>query len=133
VDRFLEFLMVASVAIVIGTVYALPTIIAFRRKHPNRWLIMVVNAAFGGTVIGWGIALVWALRFAHKNGDASEGGESGLNIFVNDTKKVQIVGTVDPASSLGHELERLHGLLTRGAISQGEFDALKAKLLASTA
>lgn len=132
-DHFLEILLVAFVAIVIGTVYALPTIIAFHRKHPNRWLILVINAAFGGTVIGWGVALVWALRFAHKNGNLSEGGESGLNIFVNDTKKVQIVGSSDLAGSLGNELERLHGLLTRGAISQVEFDALKAKLLASSA
>jgi hypothetical protein len=43
--------------------------------------------AFGGTIIGWGIALVWAMRAAHRVGSTSSGGESGLNLFINDVKK----------------------------------------------
>ena len=37
-----------------------------------------------------------------------------------------------PRTSAAQELERLHGLLVRGVISQTEFDGLKAKLLRST-
>jgi hypothetical protein len=113
--------------LVLAFIYAIPTIVAFRRNHPNRWLILVINIAFGGTIIGWGVALVWALRAVHRPGSTGGGGESGLNIFVNDTKKVQIV---DPSSaSTAQELERLHDLLTRGVISQMEFDGLKTKLI----
>ena len=46
----------------ICVVYPLPAIIAFSRRHRNRWVILVINIAFGATVIGWLIALVWALN-----------------------------------------------------------------------
>jgi hypothetical protein len=62
-------------------------------------------------------------------GSTSGGGESGLNLFVNDVKKIQLVEPPPlPQASVAQELERLHGLFTRGAISQVEFDNLKAKL-----
>jgi hypothetical protein len=41
--------------------YWIPTIIAFRRKHPNKGAIAAVNFVFGWTFWGWGVALVWAL------------------------------------------------------------------------
>ena len=121
------FLFVVVFYLVLAIIYAIPTIVAFRRNHPNRWIIAVINMVFGGTIIGWGVALVWALRAVHRPGSAGDGGESGLNIFVNDTKKVQIVDSL--STSATHELERLHDLLTRGVISQAEFDRLKAKLI----
>lgn len=123
----MDFLFVVVFYFGLAIIYAIPTIVAFRRNHPNRWIIAVINMAFGGTIIGWGVALVWALRAVHRPGLTDSGGESGLNIFVNDTKKVQIVDP--PGTSAAHELERLHDLLTRGVISQAEFDGLKAKLI----
>jgi hypothetical protein len=125
-----ELLILGIVFLIIGLVYILPSIVAFRRDHPNRWLILVINLAFGGTIVGWGIALAWAMRAVHRLGSASSGGESGLNLFVNDVRKVQLVDPPPlPRTSVTLELERLHGLLVRGAISQLEFDGLKAKLL----
>lgn len=116
--------------LIAGIIYITPSIVAFRRNHPNRWIILVINVAFGGTIIGWGIAMVWAMRAAHRVGSTSSGGESGLNLFVNDVKKIQLVDPPPlPGTSPVQELERLHDLLVRGAISQVEFDGLKAKLL----
>jgi hypothetical protein len=70
------------------------------------------------------------MRAAHRVGSTSSGGESGLNLFVNDVKRIQVVDPPPlPKNSVTQELDHLHGLLTRGAISQGEFDNLKAKLL----
>ena len=43
-------------------IYPLPAIIAFTKRHRNRWVILIINIAFGATVIGWLIALVWALN-----------------------------------------------------------------------
>jgi hypothetical protein len=129
------FLIVLGIALLIaGIFYIVPSIVAFRRSHPNRWIILVINLAFGGTIIGWGIALAWAMRAAHRVGSTSGGGESGLNLFINDAKKIQVVEP-PPIShaSVAQELERLHDLLTRGAISQVEFDGLKASLLSSAA
>jgi hypothetical protein len=119
--------------LIAGIIYIIPSIVAFRRSHPNRWVILVINLAFGGTIVGWGIALVWAMRAAHRVGSTSSGGESGLNLFVNDVKKIQVVEPPPlPKTSVTQELERLHGLLIRGAITQVEFDDLKAKLLGGT-
>jgi hypothetical protein len=131
----LTFVIFLGISFLIaGIVYIMPSIIAFRRSHPNRWIILVINIAFGGTIIGWGIALVWAMRAAHRTGSASSGGESGLNLFINDVKKIQVTEPPPlPQTSLSHELERLHGLLVQGAISQTEFDGLKAKLLSASA
>lgn len=129
-DHFDDLVFIGVIFLIMGAIYIAPTFVAFRRNHPNRWIIMVINIAFGGTIIGWGIAMVWALRAAHRLGDTSSGGESGLNLFINDVKKIQIVDPPPlPQTSLVQELERLHDLLVRGAISQGEFDGLKAKLL----
>jgi hypothetical protein len=41
--------------------YWLPTVIAFRRGHPNCWPVAVVNLFTGWTGIGWVVALVWSV------------------------------------------------------------------------
>lgn len=131
-DHSGDLIFVAVLFLIIGIIYIMPSIVAFRRNHPNRWIILVINMAFGGTLIGWGIALVWAMRAAHRVGSTSSGGESGLNLFINDVKTIQVIDPPPlPDSSPVQELERLHDLLVRGAISQVEFDGLKAKLLSS--
>lgn len=40
--------------------YFLPAIIALANKNPQVQAIYILNLLFGWTVIGWGIALVWA-------------------------------------------------------------------------
>jgi len=39
-----------------------PTIIAARRRMQNFWWIFAINFLFGWTLIGWVVALTWALR-----------------------------------------------------------------------
>lgn len=50
------------VIVVVPLIYCLPTIIAFHKRHRSRWMILALNLAFGATVIGWVIALVWAMN-----------------------------------------------------------------------
>lgn len=109
-------------------VYLLPAIIAFSRRHPNRWVILVINVAGGVTLFGWLLAIVWACRAIHKTDQVggSDGGESGLNLFVNDEKTVRVVGHTNFTSQLS-DLKRL---LDSGAITQQEFDQLKIKIIA---
>jgi hypothetical protein len=38
----------------------LPFALAYARRHPDVAAIGVVNLAFGWTLVGWGVALVWA-------------------------------------------------------------------------
>lgn len=44
------------------TLYLLPTIEAWLRKHPNLGAIAAVNIFLGWSLIGWVIALVWAFK-----------------------------------------------------------------------
>ncbi|MFD2181740.1 superinfection immunity protein [Rhodoplanes azumiensis] len=131
----------ALLALLLGTliltaIYVTPTFIAFRRCHPNRWLIAVINIVFGGTLLGWLIALVWALKAFHIDDAQTRGGESGLNLFINDPKKIEILpsSTVPPVPTgasfgIAAEIEQLHRLLHQGAVTQTEFDSMKARLL----
>lgn len=122
--------------------YAIPSIIAFRRRHPNRYAILAINIALGATGIGWLGALVWALGAVHLSNEAggSHGGESGLNLFANDTKTVRLGGAGPPPASQNGavapsvaevvaEIERLSTLRTAGHLSEAEFAALKADAL----
>lgn len=48
--------------IIVGfvTLYFVPAIVAFSRKHNSKVAILVVNFVFGWSLVGWIIALVWA-------------------------------------------------------------------------
>lgn len=49
-------------AIVMATVmYFLPTIVAAKREHHNLVAILALNFLLGWTLLGWAVALVWAL------------------------------------------------------------------------
>jgi hypothetical protein len=41
--------------------YMMGAIIAFMRGHPSRAGILVLNLAFGWTVLGWFASIIWAL------------------------------------------------------------------------
>lgn len=42
-------------------IYFVPTIVALQRKHGSSMAIVMVNALFGWTFIGWIWALLWSL------------------------------------------------------------------------
>ena len=58
----LFFALIAAVAM---GIYFLPTTIADEKRHKNTTAIFIVNLFFGYTVIGWVIALIWALTEDH--------------------------------------------------------------------
>lgn len=136
-------LIFISLWLLCAFIFIIPSIIAFRRDHPNRWLILAVNVFLGGTGIGWGVALVWALRIIHLPGDeaGSRGGQSGLNIFANDPKRVIVdppmfatrpTGQPSFSSDAMHQIERLVQLRTEGHIGDAEFAQLKAAVISRT-
>lgn len=102
-------LVLATIAILLIAIgYMFPTIVAFGRGHPNRWVIGLLNFVFGATVLGWVGCLIWAFHRIHspKSG-GSTGGESGLNLYANDEKLVRITGypamaLAGPANSDSH-------------------------------
>ena len=61
---FLRFIDIAGnvvLLLALITIYAMPTMIAIRRHHPQRLAIGVLNGLAGWTVLGWVGALAWSL------------------------------------------------------------------------
>ena len=138
-----ELLSVGGFYLLVGFIYIVPSWIAFRRQHPNRYAIMAVNVAFGATGIGWLGCLVWALHRVHLPADPtqSRGGQSGLNLFVNDPRLVRVAEA--PAQGrwgVGHgtawavaKLEQLNRLRDAGHLTPEEYARLKTEILAAVA
>lgn len=50
------------VLVVLGTaINLLPGYVAYRRKHPNTPAIFLTAFLLGWTVIGWAVAMIWAV------------------------------------------------------------------------
>jgi len=50
---------------IVISIYLFPTIVAYHRKKKNIVAILVLNIFLGWTIIGWVLALVWALTVEH--------------------------------------------------------------------
>ncbi len=48
------------------TIYFTPTIVGFIRKKSNKMAILVLNFFLGWTLVGWVVALVWAVTKEEK-------------------------------------------------------------------
>ena len=59
---FSRFFFVVLVLVVTVGLYLLPTIQSIRRKQPNTTAIIIVNVALGWTLVGWVVAMVWAVK-----------------------------------------------------------------------
>ena len=44
-----------------GALYMLPSGIAFAKKHRNKEALLALNVLGGWTIVGWFVALVWAI------------------------------------------------------------------------
>jgi hypothetical protein len=55
-----ETLLLFIVLVLVAMLYFLPTIIAFKRCHPQGLPIFLLNFLLGFTALGWVGALVWA-------------------------------------------------------------------------
>ena len=60
-SNFLAFILIAIVSWVSLQIYLAPWNIAWARRHPSAWGILIVNLLLSWTFIAWVIALIWAL------------------------------------------------------------------------
>lgn len=100
----MEIIGVALVILLIF-IYFLPALVANGSNHSKALSITVLNIFLGWTLLGWVIALVWAV---------SEENQKKENISLKD---------------VAAQIERLHQLKDRGIITEEEFNTKKAKLL----
>ncbi|KQZ22778.1 hypothetical protein ASD50_21200 [Mesorhizobium sp. Root552] len=116
-------------------IFLFPALIAFWRRHPNRWVILLLNVFLGATGFVWFACLIWAFRAIHfaSTSTGSHGGESGLNIVANDFARpqthllpVQVTAMVDGTLE---RLERLKKLHENGALDDRQFERMRSAIL----
>lgn len=103
--------------------YAAPTIVAFKRKHPNRYVIAAINLVGGMTGFLWIMTLIWAFRAAHISEVGSNGGESGINLVANDSVQVAV------ARDKPAQLSELKTLLDAGEITTEQYQKIRAEIV----
>lgn len=86
--------------------YFVPTFIAYSRKKTNAGAIFALNLFLGWSLIGWVVALVWAL--------------SDQQIIINSTTSNN--SNID-------QLSKLNELYEKGILTDEEFTTQKQKLL----
>jgi len=57
-----HLIILLIVGIPLLAIHFTPTIVSGAKKTKNFWWIFAVNFFFGWTIVGWIVALVWALR-----------------------------------------------------------------------
>ena len=62
IDLYLRVLSLVVIYGLLVVVVVLPSIVAFRRGHPNRSAIMALNLLTFWTVVGWVVATYVGLR-----------------------------------------------------------------------
>ena len=103
-------LLISLLLIALGIAfYFLPSIIAFKKQHVHKGIILLVNFIFGWTFIVWVGLLVWAII----DSDGSKTSNLTRNIGGNKYE----------------DISKLQQLKESGAISEEEFNKEKEKLL----
>ena len=95
----LEIFAIIVGGLLLASLYFLPTILAWRRKHEFRAAITVLNVLSAWTLIGWIVAFVWAFT------DTGE------------------------APSYASQIAEIDDLLAKGKISAGEHEAMRKRIL----
>lgn len=108
---FIMLSIILIVILVVGGIvlYFLPAIIAYKRNHANKGIILLIDFLLGWTFLGWAGCIVWA--FVDTDGSKA----------INLTRNI--------GGNKYEDLARLQKLKESGAISDVEFEIEKQKLL----
>jgi|HubBroStandDraft_6_1064221.scaffolds.fasta_scaffold4703052_1 Superinfection immunity protein len=61
-DSAAHLAIVLFILLILCIPYFIPSIIAFHKRKTNRGAILALNIFLGWSLIGWVVALVWALK-----------------------------------------------------------------------
>ena len=123
--------------------FMLPTVIAFRRAHPHRWAVLIVNVVFGATGILWIGCLLWALGLVFGRPDpgllaAGLGTHRPHQWNPNSAQQPAVApgptvttrnGADGPDDALG-AIARLQALRAAGHLGEDEFARMKGDAIA---
>jgi len=143
---FFLFGLASWILFVLLVPYFLPTIIAILRQKTNTGSIFALNLFLGWSLIGWVVALIWALSSDNlrnqtvivnnmpppPSGPAPAYEYKGVQLQRKTTGSgnytgAHQAGTAQPDKY--EQLRKLKQLLDEGVLTQQEFDQQKSKLL----
>jgi len=101
--------------------YLLPVYEASKRRHPRIVPISLIDILLGWTVVGWIVALVWAVRRPEPEAVAEEN-ENDPYVVVEEPSRY-------PPNSAAESLRELSRLHAEGTIDDAEYEAAKHRVL----
>lgn len=123
----------AILLILLIAFYFLPTIIAANRHHPNSVAIFCINLFLGWSLIGWVVALVWAVSAMNETQQTIQiinpGGQRDIQTQPVGPAASKEPVTTDTNTNVADELLKLHQLKEKGVITEAEFQEQKALVL----
>jgi len=122
------------VILILVPLYFLPSILAFRRDHAYKNIILVINLVFGLTGFGWAGSLIWAIYPSEKSLiDPIVGNVTGTGLKnAGDTIGEASFGIkrgADKEAQSTREIKEASDLFKSGHISEEEFKLLKKKII----
>ncbi len=123
----------AILLILLIAFYFLPTIIAANRHHPNSVAIFCINLFLGWSLIGWVVALVWAVSAMNETQQTIQiinpGGQRDIQTQTAGRTASKEPITTDTNINVADELSKLHQLKEKGVITEAEFQEQKSLVL----
>jgi len=122
------------IILVIAVLYFIPSVVAYKRNHAYKNIILVINIIFGLTGVGWAVAAIWAIWPTEKSlidpvlGNVTGTGQRNAG----DTFGAKAFGeqrgfTKEQAD---HEkIQELAKLYASGSLTEDEFKAMKRKII----
>ncbi|MBJ3784102.1 superinfection immunity protein [Devosia sediminis] len=104
--------------------YFVPSIIAFRRRHRNRWAIFALNLVLGWSFLGWVASLIWA---------CVAGGDLTPKVKIDLRTEAVPPPAPSQATTSNEEvllmLTRLKEVYERGGIDKDEYHRLRDPII----
>ena len=107
-------LVFATISVFLFVLYFTPTIVAVNNDSPQTQAVMVLNLFLGWTLVGWVMALVWAVSKPQVQIQYTQSSE--VNIHQQNLTIIK-------------ELTVLDELKSKGSLSEDEYLTLKARLI----
>ncbi len=120
--------------ILIAVIFFYPSLIAYKRGHAYKNIILVINLVFGFTGFGWALAMIWAIFPSEKSLiDPVVGNPTGLGRRnAGDTVGSAKQGSVRGASfekKTDDLIDSLIDMRSKGLITDEEFSRKKREIL----
>tara|TARA_B100001057_G_scaffold478500_1_gene549012 strand:- start:201 stop:602 length:402 start_codon:yes stop_codon:yes gene_type:complete len=113
------------VALLFLAIYFLPTIVAVARKKVNEGAIFVLNLFLGWSLIGWVVALVWALS----SPETTESKPRKKTLEPSNTKEKLMNSENVASDDVSSQIKSFYDLKEQGIITEEEFNQKKKSLL----